>query len=115
MEYHQAQIQTAIGCGGRHHITQPRFRELLQAVLNSVIVEEARNAAANNRKFLHLMLLQIQNTNLGAEGLQRLNELDVVQEVSDDSVKPNVQPIDRSVNSYTLEVGNVLNSPRTRR
>ena len=61
------------------------------------------------------MLLQIQNTNLGAEGLQRLNELVVKQEVSDDSVKPNVQPIDRSVNSYTLEVENVLNSPRTRR
>ena len=84
-------------------------------MLNSVIVEEARNAAANNRKFLHWMLLQIQNTNLGAEGLQRLNELDVVQEVSDDSVNPNVQPIDSSVNSYTLEVGNVLTSPRTRR
>ena len=47
-------------------------------MLNSVIVEEARNAAANNRKFLHWMLMQIQNTNLGAEGLQRLNELDVV-------------------------------------
>ena len=84
-------------------------------MLNSVIVEEARNVAANNRKFLHWMLLQIQNTNLGAEGLQRLNELDVVQQVSDDLVEPSVQPIDRSVNSYALEVGNVLNSPRTSR
>ena len=48
------------------------------------------------------MLLQIQNTNLGAEGLQRLNELDVVQQVSDDSVEPSVQPIDSSVNSYSV-------------
>ena len=37
-----------------------------------------------------------------------------MQEVSDESFEQSAQPIDRSVNSYTLEVENVLNSPRTR-
>jgi hypothetical protein len=51
---------------------------------------------------------------LNAENLKQINELEVVQEVSDESFEQSAQPIDRSVNSYTLEVDNVLNSPRTR-
>jgi predicted NAD-dependent protein-ADP-ribosyltransferase YbiA (DUF1768 family) len=31
------------------HITQPRFKQLLQAVLNTVTIEEVRNAASFNR------------------------------------------------------------------
>ena len=34
------------------HITQPRFKQLLQAVLNTVTIEELRNAASFNRKHL---------------------------------------------------------------
>ena len=46
--------------------------------------------------------------------LQQINELEVVVEVSDESFEQSAPPVDRSVNSYTLEVENVLNSPRTR-
>ena len=51
---------------------------------------------------------------MNAANLQQICELEVVQEVSDESFEQSAQPIDRSVNSYTLEVENVLNSPRTR-
>ena len=34
------------------HITQPRFKQLLQAVLNTVTIEEVRNAASFIRKHL---------------------------------------------------------------
>ena len=37
-----------------------------------------------------------------------------MQEDSDESFEQSAQPIDRSVSSYTLEVENMLNSPRTR-
>ena len=97
------------------HITQPRFKQLLQAVLNTVTVEEVRSAASFNRKHLFRTLIEIQRTNLNAENLQQINELEVVQEVSDESFEQSAAPIDRSVNSYTLEVENVLNSPRARR
>ena len=51
---------------------------------------------------------------MNAANLQQISELEVVQEVSDESFEQSAQPIDRSINSYTLEVENVLNSPRTR-
>ena len=51
---------------------------------------------------------------MNAANLQQISELEVIQEVSDESFEQSAQPIDRSVNSYTLEVENVLNSPRTR-
>ena len=51
---------------------------------------------------------------MNAANLQQINELKSVQEVSDESFEQSGKPIDRSVNSYTLEVENVLNSPRTR-
>ena len=41
------------------HITQPRFKQLLQAVLNTVTVEEVRNAASFNRKHLFQTLMEI--------------------------------------------------------
>ena len=97
------------------HITQPRFKQLLQAVLNTVTVEEVRSAASFNRKHLFRTLIEIQRTNLNAANLQQINELEVVPEVSDESFEQSAAPIDRSVNSYTLEVENVLNSPRARR
>ena len=56
----------------------------------------------------------IPRTNLSVENLQRLNQLEVVGEVADESLEQSAHPIDRSINSYTLEVDNVLNSPRTR-
>ena len=52
---------------------------------------------------------------MNAANLQQINELEVVQEVSDESFEQSTKPIDRSVNSYTLEAENVLNLPRTRR
>ena len=52
---------------------------------------------------------------MNAANLQQINELEVVPEVSDESFEQSAAPIDRSVNSYTLEVENVLNSPRARR
>ena len=52
---------------------------------------------------------------MNAANLQQISELEVVQEVSDESFEQSAQPIDRSVNSYTLEFENVLNSPRARR
>ena len=51
---------------------------------------------------------------MNAANLQQISELEVVQEVSDESFEQSAQPIDRTINSYTLEVENVLNSPRTR-
>ena len=95
------------------HITQTHFQNLLQEVLNAVTIDEVRNAASFNRKFLLSTLTEIARTNLCAENLQRLNQLDVVGEVSDESLEQSAQLIDRSINSYTLEVENVLNSPRT--
>jgi hypothetical protein len=86
----------------------------LQEVLNAVTIDEVRNAASFNRKFLLSMLKEIARTNLSAENLKRLNEMEVVDEVSDESLEQSAQPIDGSINSYTLEVDNVLNSPRTR-
>jgi transposase len=41
------------------HITQPRFKQLLQAVLNTVTVEEVRKAASFNRKHLFQTLMEI--------------------------------------------------------
>ena len=52
------------------HITQPRFKQLLQAVLNTVTVEEVRSAASFNRKHLFRTLIEIQRTNLNAENVQ---------------------------------------------
>ena len=77
-------------------------------------IDEVRNAASFNRKFLLSMLKEFARTNLSAENLKRLNEMEVVDEVSDESLEQSAQPIDGSINSYTLEVDNVLNSPRTR-
>ena len=51
---------------------------------------------------------------MNAANLQQISELEVVEEVSDESFEQSAQPIDRSINSYTLEVENVLNSLRTR-
>ena len=51
---------------------------------------------------------------MNAANLQQISELEVVKEVSDESFEQSAQPIDRSINSYTLEVENVFNSPRTR-
>jgi hypothetical protein len=69
------------------HITQTHFQNLLQEVLNAVTIDEVRNAASFNRKFLLSMLREISRTNLSTENLQRLKELEVVDEVSDDSVE----------------------------
>jgi len=96
------------------HITQTHFQNLLQEVLNGVTIDEVRNAASFNRKFLLSTLTEIARTNLSAENLQRLNQLDVVGEVPEESLEQSAQPIDRSIKSYTLEIDNVLNSPRTR-
>ena len=69
------------------HITQTHFQNILQEVLNEVTIDEVSNAASFNRKFLLSMLREISRTNLSAENLQRLKELEVVDEVSDDSVE----------------------------